>query len=59
LIWRVHDAFPALVGPSSFTVSIPGSAIIKVEDNALNDLDPVLGQFVVKLPVHTDGRRSL
>jgi len=50
-VWGVQDPFGALIGPSSFTVSIPREFIsIPVVDNGINDLDPKVGFFLVKLP---------
>ena len=50
-VWGVQDPFGALVGPSSFTVSVPREFIsIPVVDNGINDLDPRVGVFLVKLP---------
>ena len=48
--WRVQDPFGALVGPSLFSVSIPGVFLFNVEDNSTNDLDPTVGRLLAKFP---------
>jgi len=49
-MWSVKDAFGVLVGPSSFSVSIPGVFLFNVVDNNTNDLDPTLGRVLAKFP---------
>jgi hypothetical protein len=49
--WDVRDGVGALIGPSSFTISVPRSFTkIDVVDNGLNDLDPTLGRVIAKVP---------
>ena len=49
-MWNVKDGFGALVGPSSFSVSIPGVFLFNVVDNSTNDLDPKVGRLLAKFP---------
>lgn len=49
-MWSVKDPFGALVGPSSFSVSIPGVLLFYVVDNSTNDLDPKVGRLLAKFP---------
>ena len=49
-LWSVKDGFGALVGPSSFSVSIPGVFLFNVVDNSTNDLDPKVGRLLAKFP---------
>ena len=46
--WTVTDGFTA-IGPSTFEV-LSGAIKITVVDNGLNDYNPTLGKFSVKLP---------
>ena len=48
--WRVQDPFGALIGPSSFSVSVPGLLLFYVVDNSTNDLDPKVGRLLAKFP---------